>query len=163
MIVAILLISFVLEGIVTNIIPLDSLFIPMFSAVAILVAYPLFNDDKIKFIIYSGFLGLFYDLTYTSTPFINTFSFLLTALIISLICKFITINKLNLILIVVFTVLFHETTTYILLCLFRYRIFNDETLTKGLYSSIIINVLYSYILYFIIEFICKKKKRKYIK
>lgn len=163
MIVAVLLISFILEGIISNVIPLDSLFIPMFSVVALLVTYPLFNDNKIKFFIYSGSLGLLYDLTYTTTPFINTFAFLITALIITLICKFITLNKLNLILIVIFTVLFHETVTYLLLCLFRYRIFNDMTLITGLYSSIISNVIYSYIVYIIIEIICKNNKRKYVK
>ena len=163
MIVAVLLISFILEGIISNVIPLDSLFIPMFSAVALLVTYPLFNDNKIKFLIYSGSLGLLYDLTYTTTPFINTFTFLITALIITLICKVITLNKLNLILIVIFTVLFHETVTYLLLCLFRYRIFNDMTLITGLYSSIISNVIYSYIVYIIIEIICKNNKRKYVK
>ena len=65
MIVAVLLISFILEGIISNVIPLDSLFIPMFSVVALLVTYPLFNDNKIKFLIYSGSLGLLYDLTYS--------------------------------------------------------------------------------------------------
>ena len=125
MIVIILLISFFLEGIISNLIPSSSLFIPLFSVVALLVLYPNFNDNKIKYYIYSGVLGLLYDLVYTNTPFINTFSFLITAFIITLICKFITVNKLNLILIVIFTLLFHETINYLLLCIFRYRIFNN--------------------------------------
>lgn len=162
MIVVVLLISFILEGIVSNLVPVNSLFIPLFSITSLLVTYPLFNDNRIKYLIYSGTLGLLYDLVYTSTPFINTFTFVITALIITLVCRFITINKLNLIFIVLFGLLFNQTINYLLICLFRYRIFNSNTLIEGLYSSLILNVIYSYILYIIIEIINKKRKYKRI-
>lgn len=162
MIVVVLLISFILEGIVSNLVPVNSLFIPLFSITSLLVTYPLFNDNRIKYLIYSGTLGLLFDLVYTSTPFINTFTFVIAALIITFICKFITINKLNLIFIVLFGLLFNQTINYLLLCLFRYRIFNSNTLIEGLYSSLILNVIYSYILYIIIEIINKKRKYKRI-
>lgn len=162
MIVSILFISFILEGIVSNLVPTSSLFIPLFSIVSLLVTYPLFNENKIKYLIYSGTLGLLYDLVYTNTPFINTFTFVITALIITFICKFITLNKLNLVLIILFILLFNQTINYLLLCLFRYRIFNNSTLLEGLYSSLILNVVYSYILYVVIEIINKKRKYKRI-
>ena len=162
MIVVVLLISFILEGIVSNLVPVNSLFIPLFSITSLLVTYPLFNDNRIKYLIYSGTLGLLYDLVYTSTPFINTFTFVITALIITLVCRFITINKLNLIFIVLFVLLFNQTINYLLICLFRYRIFNSNMLIEGLYSSLILNVIYSYILYIIIEIINKKRKYKRI-
>ena len=162
MIVVVLLISFILEGIVSNLVPVNSLFIPLFSIVSLLVTYPLFNDNRIKYLIYSGTLGLLYDLVYTSTPFINTFTFVITALIITFICRYITINKLNLIFIIIFVLLFNQTINYLLICLFRYRIFNSNTLIEGLYSSLILNVIYSYILYIIIEIINKKRKYKRI-
>lgn len=162
MIVVVLLISFILEGIVSNLVPTSSLFIPLFSIVSLLVTYPLFNENKIKYLIYSGTLGLLYDLVYTNTPFINTFTFVITALIITFICKFITLNKLNLVLIILFILLFNQTINYLLLCLFRYRIFNNATLLEGLYSSLILNVVYSYILYVVIEIINKKRKYKRI-
>ena len=160
MIVVVLLISFILEGIVSNLVPLNSLFIPLFTITALLVTYSLFNDNKIKYLIYAGSLGLLYDLVYTNTPFINTFTFLITALIIVFICRFITINKLNLILIIIFAILFNQTINYLLLCLFRYRVFNNNTLLEGLYSSLIFNIIYSYIVYIIVEIICKKNKYK---
>ena len=162
MIVVVLLISFILEGIISNLVPTSSLFIPLFSIVSLLVTYPLFNENKIKYLIYSGTLGLLYDLVYTNTPFINTFTFVITALIITFICKFITLNKLNLVLIILFILLFNQTINYLLLCLFRYRIFNNATLLEGLYSSLILNVVYSYILYVVIEIINKKRKYKRI-
>lgn len=160
MIVIILLVSFILEGIISNLLPISSLFIPVFSVVSLLVLYPNFNDNKIKFFIYSGFLGLLYDLVYTNTPFINTFSFLIIALIITLICKFITLSKINLIIILLFIIIFHQTINYLLLCLFSYRIFNNMTLLEGLYSSLIINVIYGYIIYIIVEKLNKRNKRK---
>ena len=90
----------------------------------------------------------------------NSNAITLIALIITIICKFITVNKLNLILIILFVILFHETITYLLLCLFQYRIFNNMTLIEGLYSSLIINVIYGYILYIIVEKINARNKRK---
>ena len=72
MIVAILLISFAIESIVSNLIPLNSIFIPLFSIVSLVVVYPLFNGDKNKFLIYSFIFGLLYDIVYTNTIFVYT-------------------------------------------------------------------------------------------
>ena len=162
MIVIYLLISLILDGIISNLLLSNSLFIPLFSVVSLIISYPYFNDNKIKYLIYAGSLGILYDLSYTSIPFVNLFSFLLTALIIILICKFITINKLNLILILCFVILFYNSITYTILCAFRYNAFNNMILIEGLYSSLIINIVYGYISYIVLEIISKKHNYKRI-
>lgn len=162
MIVAILLISFAIESIVSNLIPLNSIFIPLFSIVSLVVVYPLFNGDKNKFLIYSFIFGLLYDIVYTNTIFVNTFSFLLTALIIILIYNYITINKINFSLVNILVILFYQSITYLLLCLVNYTKFNETTFFKGLYSSLILNIIYGLILYIITLFIAKKYKIRYL-
>lgn len=161
MIVAILLISFALEGMISNLIPLNSIFVPLFSIVSLVVTYPLFNGDKNKFLIYSGVFGLLYDIVYTNTVFVNTFTFVLTSLIIILIYNYITVNKINFSLINILVILFYQSVSYLLLCLVNYTIFNENTFFKGLYSSLILNIIYGIILYIITLFLAKKYKIRY--
>lgn len=162
MIIAILLISFALEGIFSNLISLTSLFIPLFSLVSLVVTYPLFDDDKNKFLIYSGIFGFFYDIVYTNTPFVNTFTFVLTALIIILIYNYITVNKINFSLINVLVILFYQIVSYLLLCLVNYTNFNENTFFKGLYSCLILNILYGIIVCLLTSFLAKKFKVRYM-
>ena len=72
--ILILLISFMLDSIVSNLVPLHSLFTPLFSLVSLIVVYPFFYGDKKKFLIYSGIYGFLYDIVYTNTIFVNTFT-----------------------------------------------------------------------------------------
>lgn len=158
MIIAIFLISFALDGIMSNIFPIYSIFASLFTIVSLLIMYPYFNSDKTKFIVSAILLGLFYDIVYTNSLFINTFSFLLIAFIIMLIYNYITINKLNIIFINILIILSFQVISYILLCITGYTKFNDETLITGLYSCLISNVIYGYLLYFITLFLSKKYK-----
>lgn len=158
MIIAILLISFALEGIFSNFISSNSIFIPLFTVISLVIVYPYFKDEKNKFYIYASFLGLLYDIVYTNCPFINTFSFLITSLMISLIYEYITVSKFNITLINIIILLFHQTISYILLCFFSYTTFNEITLLTILYSSIITNIIYGFILFMLVNFLDKKHK-----
>lgn len=160
MILIILIISFILEGIVSNLVPLNSLFIPLLSVVAIFSVYPLFDSDKKKYLITSFIYGLLYDIVYTNCLFVNSFVFFLTALVITMIYNYVTVNKFNYIFINTLILLFYKTVSYIVLCLFKYLEFNEYTFIKGLYSCLIINIIYGLILYFVIVFIAKKYRLK---
>lgn len=158
MIIATLLISFALEGIFSNFISSNSIFIPLFTVISLVIVYPYFKEEKNKFYIYACFLGLLYDIVYTNCPFINTFAFLITSLMISLIYEYITVSKFNITLINIIILLFHQTISYILLCFFSYTTFNEITLLTILYSSIITNIIYGFILFMLVSFLDKKHK-----
>ena len=53
MIILLLMISFLLENVLSIIIPPNTLFIPMFSVIALATTYPLFKDNRIKYLIYA--------------------------------------------------------------------------------------------------------------
>ena len=158
MIILVLLVSFVLEGILSIIIPTNSLFIPIFSIIALATVYPLFKDNRIKYLIYASSLGLLYDIVYTNTPFTNTLSFLVTAYIISLIYEYIKVSKFNILLIDIIVILFYQTFSYMFLCILSYTKFNETTFIEKLYSSIILNIIYGLILYIILEIFRKKRR-----
>lgn len=161
MISLILIISFVLEGVFSNLVSSNSILFPLFTIVSLATIYPLFNKDKKMFYAYTAFVGVMYDIVYTNTPFINTFSYLITAYMICLIYEYITVSKFNIILISIIVILFHQTVLYLLLCLFKYTTFNEVTLLTNLYSSLIVNVIYSFILFFIVQHIKKKRDYRY--
>lgn len=162
MIILILLISFVLDSIVSNLVPLHSLFTPLFSIVSLIVVYPFFYGDKKKFLIYSGIYGFLYDIVYTNTIFVNTFAFVLVSLVIALIYNYITVNKINFSFINALIILFYQSINYLLLCLVNYTNFNENTFFMGLYSSLILNIIYGLILYILTLFIVKKYKIRYV-
>lgn len=159
MIILLLMISFLLENVLSIIIPPNTLFIPMFSVIALATTYPLFKDNRIKYLIYASSFGLLYDIVYTNTPFINTISFLAVAYIITLIYEYIRVSKFNILLINLVVILFYQTISYLLLCAVRYSTFNETTFIENLYSSLILNLIYGLILYIILEIINKKRKK----
>ena len=157
--IAILLISFMLEGICSNLLS-TTIFLPLFSIISLVIVYPYFKDNKNKFFVYAASLGLLYDIVYTNCPFVNTFSFFITALMIYLIYEYITVSKFNVTIINVITILFHQTVSYIILCLFSNTIFNEGTFFTILYSSVLANVIYGFVLYMIVLYLDKNHKLK---
>ena len=161
MISLILIISFILEGITSNLISLNSLFFPLFTLVTLATIYPLFNKNNNKFYLYSIFVGFIYDIVYTNAPFMNSFAFLITAYMIKLLYEYITVSKFNIILVNIIVIVFHQTVLYLLLCLFNYTTFNEVTLFTSLYSSIIINIIYGCVIFIITKKIKERKEYKY--
>ena len=77
---------------------------------------------------------------------------------ISLIYEYITVSMFNVTLINIIILLFYQTISYIILCFFSYTTFNETTLLTTLYSSIIVNVIYGFLLFILVSFLDKKHK-----
>ena len=75
-----LVISFLLEGIMSNIFPSTLSNISYFTTIYIIISfaiiYPYFDNDK-KFFILIFIFGILFDILYTSTIFVNTFIFII--------------------------------------------------------------------------------------
>ncbi len=161
MICTILIISFFLEAIYTNIVSIDSLFIPLFAFTSLILIYPYFNKKDINYVIVCLILGLFYDIVFSDSAFVNTMCFAVLGTI-NIICnKYVkyniyTSNIINLILIITYRII-----SYVMLLSINYVVFNSYIFFKGIYSSLIVNFLYGIVLYLIIELIAKifNKKR----
>ncbi|WP_413854736.1 rod shape-determining protein MreD [Candidatus Ruminimicrobium bovinum] len=154
------IISLILEVILSNFLPYLnnnlSLFTPMFSIVSLFFIYSFFKKDKYRYFIFSFIFGFVYDLFFTNLLFFNGILFLAIAFLITLLYENLEINFLNIILEIVIII-----TVYELLTVFIILIFNLVPITplKVLYKishSLIINIIYGEILYFIIKHLPKK-------
>lgn len=163
MIVTVIIVSFLLDGVLSNLISINSLFVPFFSLVCLLVLYPYFNGNIKNFITVSALVGLFYDIIYTDSIFVNTFAFLALSLFIVKINEYVNSNILNICNLSVIIIFIYRVFSYLILCMVGYSNFDFNTLIRGIYSSLIINVLYTAVLFKLTNYLCEKYKLKRIK
>lgn len=160
----ILIISFFMEGIFTNLVSFNSLFIPLFTLTSMVISYDFIGktEKNLTYILSSFIIGIVYDIAYTNSVFINTFAFVICATFIIIINKYIRSNILSRTCINLFIIIIYRIITYLLLVIFKYFQFSFNSLFRGIYSSIISNIIYGIFLYFICNKILKKLNlRKY--
>lgn len=155
MVYLIIIISLVLDGILSNLL-FNTIFVPIFSIVSISILYP-YITNKNKYLVISFCMGLFYDIVYTSSPFVNACSFLLVALIVVFIYHYITSTLLNSIALNACCLIIYRIITYFILYLFDYISFDFNFLFKGIYSSILVNIFYGIAIYYLCSYISKKQ------
>lgn len=160
MIITSIIISFILEGVFTNLVDLNSLLLPLFTITSLTILYPYFNNNRNKFIVTCAMVGFFYDIIYTDSLFVNTFSFLIVGIAIIIIYNYISMNLVNINVLNIVIIIIFKIVSYMLLCIIGYLYFKSSVLIKGIYSSIIINVIYGIGLYLITDRIGKKMNLK---
>lgn len=153
-----LVLSFLLEAIVTNIFSLNSLFIPLFTLTSLVIIYPYFNNKIFSFIITSIILGLLYDITFSSSIFINTIVFGVSSALIIFLYNYVNFSIYSSVLFNTIIIIFYRLISYLILCVIEYLNFNQFLLFKGIYSSLIINILYGLISYFMLYCVLKKRR-----
>lgn len=163
MIISILIISFLLDGIVSNYVSFSGFLIPLFSLIGLIVSYEFFKFDKEEIYKYAFALGLCYDLIYTDTFIFYAFLFVFIAFVIIHIYKVLTSNYIGLLLVSIICIILFRCITYFFLIITGNVIFNVDNLYKGIYNSLLINVIYGFLVKFICDFIVsyKLKKRKF--
>lgn len=159
----ILIISIILDGLLTNYLPYLvndlSYFTPLLTVVSIFIIYPLNRKKEKKFFILIFIVGIIYDLLYTNLLFLNGLLFVVIALISKVISKNFEISYLKLILYIIIIVTIYETLYAGIL--FVYQVV-PVTLYKLFYKishTLLLNIIYVEILYFIIKHLPKKYKR----
>lgn len=146
----ILFMSFILESNLSVYIPINTSFFNSFFVLSSLIVINDLILEKDKFYILSIFIGVFYDLVFTNRIGFSLLTFLLTAIFIknnNLFKKF-SKNILNYLSIFVF----YRLVSFFVLFLIGYVSFDFFYLLKSIYSSIILNIIYVYILsYFFLK------------
>ena len=163
MIGTICVISFLLDGYISSCISMDSLFYPLFSIICLIVIFPYFKHRDKKFFYYAGGLGFLYDLVYTDTLYLNFLLFLLLALSIRQLYFWFSSNILSTIFLSFLSIIFYRFTTYFLLVLIGYLPLKWHILWEGIYSSILLNILYSVLLYLICDYLARSLKKVKLK
>lgn len=154
MIYLILIFSFLFESAFSNIIPKTSFLSSSFLLTSLVLLYPYFKNKNLNFILVSVFCGLFYDICFTNSLFINTLTFFLSGFLIILGFNYINYNIYSSNILNLIIILIYRFISYILLCIVDYISFN-KIIFSGIYNSILSNIIYGIIMYIIINLISK--------
>ena len=159
-----IIISLLLDGIVHNLLPYInlSLFTPLLTLISIIIIYPLYKKKKKEYLITLFITGLLYDLLYTNQLFLNGVIFILLGLIIIYLYNKITINYLTIIIISLFIIVLYISITGILLLIFKVVPISINKLLYIIKKSLLLNLIYSEILFVIINNIPNKYKKLHI-
>ena len=142
-----LITSFILEGIFSNFISINTpILSPLFLLVTLIFMYPNFKDDKNYYkacLIY----GVAYDIIYTNNLIFHGLLFFFVCYIIKFLYKRFLLNILNTILISILAIIIYRLLGYTLLCLVSSYNFSWITLLNSITSSLLLNIIYIVILY----------------
>lgn len=159
--IIVLLISFILDGILSNFLPyIDlSLFTPLLTVTSIFLIYPFYKKKEDKYFISILITGLLYDLFYTNLLFLNMFLFLLIGFISKIIYKNFEVSIIKLIIYIIAIISVYETSTALIILIFDLV---PVTISKVFYKithSLLLNIIYAEVIYLIIKFLPKKYKK----
>lgn len=158
-VIPVVIFSFFFESIYSNFIAIDTpLLAPLFSIISLVIIFPYFNNNDFKYLKYCAIIGLCYDMVFTNTLIFNMIVFLSVGVIIKLVNIFISNNPLNVTLISLIAIVFYRVITYLVLVIINYISFNQDILFKGVYSSLLINIIYGVFIYLVTDFFSRKYK-----
>lgn len=158
--ILILIVSFILDSIVSNFFPINSLFLACFSLMAIVFVYPLFKGDKKSYYISAFCLGLAYDLIYTDTVIFQAVVFLFMAYLTTKLGKTLSDNYMTVIITAIICVIIYRSLWFFSLVLTGNISFNIENYFASIYRSLILNIIYALIISMIVKLTNKRKTRR---
>ena len=153
MTILILIISFILDGIMSLLIAPNSILFPLFTLMSIIIVYK-FKPSNLLYLVICAITGLIYGITYDNL-FLDTGLFLLIGIFIIIIYQKIEINTLSIIILSIAIIILYRTLTY-LISLFITRKLSIYFLLRGIYSSFIVNTLYVIVINFLVNKLNKK-------
>lgn len=154
MIYILLIFSFLFESVITNIVNINSFLISLFLLTSLVILYPYFKD-KIIFVIVCVICGFFYDVAFSDSVFINTISFGICSGLIMIGYNYMKYNIYTSNFINIVNIVFYRLISYLLLVIVDVVSFNGFSLLKGIYNSILINIVYGIIIYLILNLLSK--------
>ncbi|MBO5138806.1 MAG: rod shape-determining protein MreD [Bacilli bacterium] len=164
--IIIVLVSLLLDGLLTNYLPYLvgdlSLFTPLLTVVSIFIVYPYFYKNNKLYFIFSFVSGLVYDLFYTNLLFVDGILFLIVAFLTVKMTANIQINAFNVLYETLIVIIVYEVLFAILIVVFNLV---PITLSKVLYKishTLLLNIIYTEIIYFILKSFNRKYFRKSI-
>jgi len=158
-----IVISFLLDGIISNLIPFDitnpSYFKTIYTIISLVIMYNYF-DNKKKYFIMLIILGTLFDIVYTNTFLVNIVIFITLYIILYNIDYLMPTNILTINIKSIICISFYHILTYIILLLSNYNSYNFNLLLLIIVRSIIMTIIYTTISYLILNKIYIDKKIK---
>ncbi len=160
--ITLVIISFFLDAILFSSLNQDTLLCPLFTLLSLLIIYPFLSEERNKFLLISGVLGIFYDICYANTLFLNVFLFVGISYFIMKVMKRLSISILNTYLIGISIIGLYRTIHCLFFVVLGFSRWSFTLLIQSILSSIILNSIYLIIFYFVAKKIrLKLRNRKY--
>jgi len=159
----IILVSLLLDGILTNFLPYLytnlSIFTPLLTLVSIFMIYPFFRKKEKTYFIIIFIVGIIYDLFYTNLLFFNGVLFVIIGLLIKYIYKTYEITPVRLILYIAIIISSYELLTGIILLIYNVVPVTFYKIFYKIVNSLLLNIIYGELIYLIIKLIPNKYKK----
>jgi len=163
MITAIIIFSFLLDGIIATTLQSGSFFLPLFSLLSLVLIYPYFNTNKnMNFLIVAGLIGSFFDIVYMNSLFLNTLIYILIAYAITKMFSYLPINIANTYAVSLSVIILYRVLIFLFFSLIRVIPFDLIGLFNSIVSSILANAIYIFLGYLIINLAARRFKIKKI-
>lgn len=160
--IIIMIISLLLDGLLTNYLPYLvndlSFFTPLFTLISIFIVYPLYRKKEKEYFISIFILGFVYDLIFTNLLFFNAVLFVFVGFLIEYIIKNFELGYIKIIIYVLLIVIFYESLTALFLGIFNIVPITIDRLIYKITHSLLINIIYSELLFIIIKILPKRFK-----
>ena len=160
--IIIMIISLLLDGLLTNYLPYLvndlSYFTPLFTLISIFIVYPLYRKKEKEYFISIFILGFVYDLLFTNLLFFNAVLFVFIGFKIKYIIKNFELGYIKIIIYVLLIVIFYESLTALFLGVFNIVPITIDRLIYKITHSLLLNIIYSELLFIIIKLLPKRFK-----
>ena len=160
----IIVVSFILDLIFSNFLPYMegdlSLFTPLITIVSLLLIVDFFDREDKKYYITCFVTGMLYDLFFTDLLFLNGFLFLGLGFVSKFIYKNEKVDYIRLIFYLILIVCLYEGSVAFLITIFNIVPVSIDKVIYKISHSLILNLIYGEILFFVINMLPKRFKRK---
>lgn len=154
--------SFLLDGILSNFLPYMvgdlSLFTPMLTVVSLVVIYPFFIKKMKCYFISCFVVGICYDFMYTNLLFYNAILFTIIGLVVVFLYKYIRPSWVSLLLFIIAVISCYECMNAIIILIFQLVPMTFYRLLYKIGHSLLLNLGYAEVIYFIIWLLPSKYK-----
>lgn len=161
--IIIVLISLLLDGFLTNILPYIvenlSLLTPSLTLISLLLIYPFYRKKEMKYTILILITGVIYDLLYTNLLFFNAILFYIDIRIMQYIYKNYEINYFTIIINTIIAITTYEVLQVIIISIYNLYPITLYSLVYKIKSSLLLNIIYAELIYFIISIIPRKYRK----
>ena len=150
--IAFLIISFLLDGIISVNLHQGTMFLPLFSLLSIVLIYPTFRTQQHNiYLLVAASVGFLYDIIYVHSLFLNTVIFIGLALITMKIYSVLPVNILNTYVVSLAVIVLYRVIIFLFLALIQAISFDVVGLLNSIISSLIINFIYITVGYLLIK------------
>ena len=161
--IILLIISFLLQGLVSNFIGFNSsIFYTIYVLISLLIIYPHFENKK-KYLILLFIFGLLMDLVYTNTTLLNVSLFFIIYYFSRMFHFFLPYNLLTINISNILSVFIYNIITFLMLVILRVDSYSFISLIKLLGSSILMSIIFTSIVYWLVNYLKKRLELKEVK